>query len=108
MSKTYNQTGNVATTTQLNIPIDVGNIGGSFSITFYNADGDAVTPATGTVTVTASEDGYNFGSVTNGTIDVTKKDYARPNWGITFTSINVEFANVTGAITYTLRVTTYP
>lgn len=33
----------------------------------------------GTVKVQASDDGCNFGDITNGTIDLSKADYPRPN-----------------------------
>ena len=59
------------------------------SVSVY-AESDMLTPISpalsgdqlltaGTVIVTASDDGTNFGAITQGTIDLTKADYIRPN-----------------------------
>lgn len=57
-----------------------------------------VTPTAGTATVTVSERGSNFGTISNGTVDATLVGaavaYPRPNWAGSAKSIKVTFASV--------------
>jgi len=78
------------------------------SVSVY-AEADTVTPISpsltgnqlltnGTVVITASDDGVNFGAITQGTIDLTKADYIRPNLCGPLRALKIEVKNLTPAI----------
>ena len=62
-------------------------------------------PATsGTATVEVSEDGVNWGTVANGTIDLTVAQYNRPSVGCPFRFARVTLAGVTGGDAVSARL----
>ncbi len=78
-------------------------------VTFYT---DAtyqtvVTPSAGSLTITASEDETNFGTVNNGTIDVTTAAYDRPNWSGGVKVVKATALGITGAPNYILTISKY-
>lgn len=78
------------------------------SVTFYSDEYvTPVTPAAGTATITATDDGFNFGTVTNGAIDVTDPVYDRPSAVGRFESVKATLAGVTGATHFRIIVNLY-
>ena len=72
---------------------------GYASVIFYTDDTyeTPVTPSAGTVVLTMSESGVQYGTVTNGDIDPTLTSYARPNWAGAITFGKATFSGITGA-----------
>tara|TARA_R110000851_G_scaffold193852_1_gene344642 strand:- start:92 stop:427 length:336 start_codon:yes stop_codon:yes gene_type:complete len=69
------------------------------SITFYSdaAFTTPVTPSAGVVTITATDDGFNYGTITSGTVDVSIERYDRPNMSGRLRNIKATLSGVTGA-----------
>lgn len=78
-------------------------------VTFYtDATYETVaTPSAGSLTVTASEDETNYGTVNNGTIDVTTAAYNRPNWSGAIKRLKATALGITGAPNYILTISKY-
>lgn len=55
-------------------------LNGTGYIRFFDANGDQVTPSAGTVLFEVSEDNFHWADVTNGSVDATIGDYARPGY----------------------------
>jgi len=81
------------------------------SVTFFDADprtnaaAAIVLPTAGKLTLTASEDGSNFGTITNGAIDVTIATYTRPNWAGHTKNVKATPAAISGGSATHYRVT---
>jgi len=70
--------------------------------------GSLVTPSAGTCTLTASENGTNYGSIVNGTgFSVATADYNRVNVLGSVRNIKAVPTGVTGATYWRLRVARY-
>jgi len=78
------------------------------SVSVY-AESDTITPISpaltdgqlltaGTVVITASDDGVNFGAITQGTIDLTKADYIRPNLCGPLKALKIEVKGLAPAV----------
>ena len=78
---------------------------GVVSVTLYDsaAYDNAVNASAGTLTITASEDGFNFGSIDNNIIDLTDPAYERPSFRALVTDLNCVWAGVTGATHFEIR-----
>ena len=71
------------------------------SVLFYSDEFETVViPSTGTLTFEASETGDKFGTITNGTVDVTTEFYDRPNFAGSVTRVRATAASITGAVNY--------
>lgn len=67
-----------------------------------------VIPTGGTVTIEASENGKNWGSIPDGTdIDVTTEDYTRPVAGGSIQSMRATPTGITGAAYWRMIVARY-
>ncbi len=78
-------------------------------ITFFT-DGTFQTPATpagGTLTITASEDGTNFGTVPNGTVAASNPAYDRPNFSGPVRFVKATALGITGAPFYIATISKY-
>ena len=80
---------------------------GYFALTFFDSAGDPVRPTAGTATVTVTDDGFNYGTVTNGTVDLTLTEYDRPIFGGGITGFKVVLAGVTGAVSFECKLNMY-
>jgi len=89
--------------------LSLGTDRGYACITFYtdSTKQTQVTPTAGTVTITISENGHNFGDIQNGVIDVSKAKYPRPNFQSPAKYVKCECSGVTGAGWYVLEVNMY-
>lgn len=68
------------------------------SITFFSDEYlTPVTPTGGKATFTATDDGFNYGTVDSGEVDVTKPDYIRPNFAGRVSKVKVLLDAVQGA-----------
>lgn len=78
-------------------------------ITFYTDDtySTPVTPSAGTATVTATDDGFNFGSVNQGIIDVSDPAYSRPDIIGFITQLNLNLSGVVGATHFKFKAVSY-
>ena len=56
---------------------------------------DIVATTGGKVVITASDDGVHFGNVTDGTVELAKPDYKRPNFCGRIASIKADITGVT-------------
>lgn len=78
------------------------------SITFFSDEYiTPVTPAAGTVTVTATDDGFNYGTIDKGTVDVTTPEYDRPNLSGRIQKLKATLAGVTGATHFRVIINGY-
>jgi len=79
---------------------------GVVSVTMYTDDtfSTAVAATAGTLTVTATEDGFNFGTVDNNVVDLTVATYSRPSWYSRVNDLNFAWAGVTGATHFQIQV----
>ncbi len=77
--------------------------------TFYTDDTyeTPVLPSAGTVTITASEDETNYGTVNNGTVSVTSATYDRPNWSGPVKRVKATADSITGAPFYIATISKY-
>lgn len=66
-----------------------------------------VVPTAGTIVCTASETGESYGSVPNGTIDVTTEIYSRPSFHGPTKYIKVTPSGIVGAQTYIVTIHKY-
>lgn len=79
-----------------------------FSVTLFSDEYQTpVTPTAGTMTISVSDDGFNFGSVTNGTVDVTKSEYNRPTMTGYAKRVKATPAGVAGATHYQVTITSW-
>lgn len=77
----------------------------TISITFYSDEYETpVAPTGGSVTITASDDGFNYGSLTNGLITFPSETYARPHFYGYVTHVRAALLGITGATHFMLRV----
>ncbi len=68
------------------------------SVTFYSDEYETpVTPTAGTATFTATDDGFNYGDLTDGVVDVSVVKYDRPNLSGRVRKVSCVLAGVTGA-----------
>lgn len=79
------------------------------SVTFYSdaAYTTPVTPTAGTVTITATDDGFNYGTLTDGTVDATNPAYLRPNMSGRVRKVKATVAGVTGATHFRVVANNY-
>jgi len=75
---------------------------GYISVNFYT---DAtlttlVTPSAGTLTFKASENGEQYGTITDGTVDATLVEYDRPNFSGSVGNIQATASGIIGAANY--------
>lgn len=56
-----------------------------------------IQPTAGTVTVEITDDGNQWGGITNGVIDLTKADYSRPNCSDRLAAVRIHVLGVTPA-----------
>lgn len=79
---------------------------GIVSITFYSDEYKTpVTPTSGKIVFTASEDNFNFGDLDEGEVDVTNKKYKRPYWALgSMQNVKASFSDVTGATHFVIRI----
>lgn len=79
---------------------------GFISVTMYtNASMDTpVNPSAGTLTIIASEDNFNWGSLPDNVIDLTNPAYNRIGFAAPLTNIRGTFTGVVGATHYEVRV----
>lgn len=80
---------------------------GYFSLTFFDSSNNFVKPTAGSATVTVSDDGFNYGSITNGEIADLTKDYDRPNYAGSVRKFKISLSGVTGADKFSLRLSVY-
>lgn len=75
---------------------------GIVSVTLYDDDTytNAVNATAGTLTITATEDNFNFGTIDNNVIDLTTGAYTRPSFRAYVQDIKLEWAGVTGTGTH--------
>lgn len=83
---------------------------GVISITFYSdkTKQTPVRPTVGTVTFTASEDGFNYGDIENPSVDPSNEKYLRPYWqfgAISF--VKCALASIAGASYFSARIDVY-
>ena len=78
---------------------------GVVSVTLYDSASydNAVSASAGTLTVTATEDGFNFGSIDNNIIDLTDAAYTRPSFRALVTDLHLDWTGVTGATHFEIR-----
>lgn len=108
--KTFKITGAVGG--EINLATELGALmgeefaSGVVSVTMYDSAAldNAVTPSAGTLTVTASEDNFNFGTIDDNVVDLTDPAYLRPSWRALVTNLKFNWAGVTGATHYEIRV----
>ena len=78
------------------------------TVTFYSDEYKTpVRPTAGTVEFTATDDGFNYGSVSNGVVDVTNQEYARPNMSGKFQKVKATTSGITGATHFTAVINSY-
>ena len=78
------------------------------SITFFSDEYiTPVSPTGGTATFTVTDDGFNYGSVQNGVVDVTKQDYARPYCETRVQKVKVNLQSVQGATHFRAVINCY-
>lgn len=74
-----------------------------FAITFYSDEYiTPVVPSAGTATVEVTDDLFNYGTIPNGTIDVTAVGYDRPNVSGRVAKFRATLSGVTGATHFKL------
>ncbi len=79
-----------------------------FSVTCFSDEFQTpVTPSAGTVVITVSDDGFNYGTVTNGTVNVTKEGYSRPTLFGYAKRVKAVPTGVAGATYYQVTVTSW-
>ncbi len=77
-------------------------------VTFFSDEYQTpVTPTGGTCTITATDDGFNFGTVTSGTINVTRPTYDRPNFAGRVQKVKATLSGVTGATHFIAVIDSY-
>lgn len=106
MFTTHKVSGQVSDTT-FQIPIGIpSSKDGIFSITFYSDEYQTpIKPTSGTAKFEVSEDSFNYGSVTNGTITYPSVDgYDRPHYYGYAGSAQVTLAGIQGATHFTARL----
>lgn len=79
---------------------------GIVSVTLYDSANydNPVNASAGILTITASEDNFNFGTVDNNVIDLTDPEYLRPSFRALVTNIRGTWSGVTGATHYVIKV----
>ena len=79
-----------------------------FAVTFYSDEFiTPVTPSAGTVTIKVSDDGFNYGDITNGTVDATTPTYDRPNLTGYVKRVSATPDGIAGATHYQITVTSW-
>jgi hypothetical protein len=83
------------------------SLDGVVSLTFYS-DGyiTPVAPTGGTAEISLTEDGFNYGSITNGLMTFPVDAYDRPYFFGYFLKAKLTLAGITGATHFTFRVHT--
>lgn len=78
------------------------------SLTFFSDEYiTPITPSAGTAIVTATDDGFNYGTIENGTIDVSVAQYDRPFlWG-RIKKVKVNLSGVTGATHFIATINSF-
>lgn len=61
---------------------------------------DQVIPSAGTITFTASEDGFVYGTIPNGTVSASSETYDRPNFSGSVERVKAETSGILGATHY--------
>ena len=78
------------------------------SITFFSDEYiTPVTPTGGKATFTATDDGFNYGTVDSGVVDVTNQQYDRPNYSGRVQKVKVVISGVTGATHFRITINSY-
>ncbi|CAH9015757.1 conserved hypothetical protein [Vibrio phage 242E40-1] len=78
------------------------------SVTFFSDEYiTPVTPTGGKVTFTATDDGFNYGTIDAGEVDATKSDYIRPNLSGRIQKIKALLEGVTGATHFRVVINGY-
>ena len=78
---------------------------GFISITFYSDEYETpVAPTAGTATFGMSEDGFNYGTITNGTITYPVDPYGRPSFYGFAAFAKVALSSIAGATHFKFRV----
>lgn len=78
------------------------------SITFFSDEYiTPVSPTGGKATFTATDDGFNYGTVPSGTVDVTTPEYDRPNLSGRIQKLKATLAGVTGATHFRVVINGY-
>lgn len=79
---------------------------GYISVVFYSDDYiTSVLPTAGTLTFSASETGARFGTIQDGTVNVTTDEYDRPTFEGAVTHVKVTAKDITGNGALKYRVT---
>ena len=68
------------------------------TVTFFSDEYiTPVIPTGGTVTFTATDDSFNFGTMTNGSVSASSPEYARPNLSGKINRVKAKTSGVVGA-----------
>lgn len=78
------------------------------TVTFYSDEYQTpIRPTAGTVVFTATDDGFSFGTVSNGTVDATTQEYLRPNMSGKFQKVKATTSGITGATHFIAVINSY-
>ena len=61
----------------------------------------------GTVTFTATDDGFNYGTMTNGSVSASSPEYARPNLSGKINKVKATTAGIVGATHFTAVINSF-
>lgn len=78
------------------------------TITFFSDEYiTPVIPTGGTVTFTATDDGFNYGTMTNGSVSASSPEYARPNLSGKINKVKATTAGIVGATHFTAVINSF-
>ena len=78
------------------------------AVTFYSdAYITPVTPSGGTITFTATDDGFNFGTIDSGTVNASNGAYTRPNLSGKIQKVKAVTSGITGATHFIATINSY-
>lgn len=98
--------GAIADATHISEPISKAFKEGFFSITCYTDDTytTPVSPSSGTITITVTDDSFNYTPIHAGAVNVTNPDYTRPTIGMAIERFKVNIVDVTGATHFIVKL----
>lgn len=79
---------------------------GYFSLSFFDASKNHVTPTSANVVITVSDDGRNYGTIENGTIS-NFPNHDRPHYSGSIRNFKVAVSGVVGADSFHVRLAVY-
>ena len=106
--KTYVAKGEVSDT-----PSIISDIAGYWerfyiSIVMYSDEFKTISESpSGIAIFTASDDGVRYGTITNGTVNLSMGEYARPNLSGKIQSLKIQFSGVAGATHFKANINAF-